>query len=331
MTRPPRLLLITPRFFGYENDIAAAFTRRGFDVQLIDERPSNASILRAMVRVAPQALARSVDRYYRALAERSELTELDRVLVIKGEVVPRWFLQRVRASSPDALFIYYTFDSVLNHPHLGRIIDLFDHHLSFENDLEFDGQRFVYKPLFYSPEFRPLKAGESREHDVAFIGTLHSDRYAFASRFASMFERAYIHLYVQARWYFLLQRARDRRLRSVRRSEVTFDKLDRAAVADVFRRSHAVLDMQHERQTGLTMRTFEVLASGALLVTTNPRAQRELGESGRVIVVSAEPTTAELAAVAARLAQPAPEGMPVGFDEHSVDAWVAGFADLRHA
>ena len=32
---------------------------------------------------------------------------------------------------------------------------------------------------------------------------------------------------------------------------------------------HAVLDIEHPKQVGLTMRTFEVLASGRKLITTN--------------------------------------------------------------
>jgi galactitol-specific phosphotransferase system IIB component len=38
----------------------------------------------------------------------------------------------------------------------------------------------------------------------------------------------------------------------------------------------AVLDIQHPKQTGLTMRTFEVLASGKKLITTNKSIQNEI-------------------------------------------------------
>jgi hypothetical protein len=46
-------------------------------------------------------------------------------------------------------------------------------------------------------------------------------------------------------------------------------------VAEVFARSKCVIDIQRTGQSGLTMRTFEALASGAVLVTTNEAIRNE--------------------------------------------------------
>jgi spore maturation protein CgeB len=202
---------------------------------------------------------------------------------------------------------------------------LFLHRYSFQLEANDAGLRL--KHLFYGPEFRPLGSSDARRYDVAFVGTLHSDRYRFVKRVLAGFGSAFVYFYSQARWFFLLKRMTDPRLRDVDSADVHFEKLDRASVAAAFRNSLAVLDMQHDQQSGLTMRSFEVLASGAYLVTTNPAASALSRE--RAIVVSAEPTDHEVADLVDRLRTlPVPTAAPEGFEQHSVDAWVEEFIQL---
>ena len=328
MTDAAKVLLISPRFFGYELDIAQAFERRGFAVEFIDERPSNSAAMKALFRVQPKALARSVDRYYRRLRV-GQRDDYALVLVIKGEVVPAWFLDDVARRSPRAKFVFYTFDSVANSPHAASLMPLFEHRFSFEEHAGGDGG-FVLKHLFYVPEFRPVGTSEPRRHDLAFIGTLHSGRYRFVKRVVAGFSRSFTYFYSQARWFFAIKRVTDARFREVPPADVHYAKLDRSTVAEIFRNSLAVLDMQHEQQRGLTMRSFEVLASGSYLVTTNEAAATgPLGATGRVIVMSPEPSPVEISQLSETLrALPIPTGPPAGFEQYSVDAWVQDFVDI---
>ena len=57
--------------------------------------------------------------------------------------------------------------------------------------------------------------------------------------------------------------------KNIKWSTISFNKLNLGEVASIFRKSQSVLDIQRYGQAGLTMRTFEVLASGSLLITTN--------------------------------------------------------------
>lgn len=322
------MLLISPRFFGYERDIASAFERKGLRVDFVDERPSNGAFIKAMFRVRPGLLRRSVDRYYRRTLERLAHDydyDYDLVLVVKGEVVPRWFLERVRELAPRAVFAFYTFDSLANSPHARSLKPVFEHRYSFQVEAHDPDLRL--KHLFYGPEFRPVATADPRRYDVAFVGTLHSDRYRFVKRVLAGFHSPFVYFYSQARWFFVVKRLVDARLRGVDGADVHFDKLDRASVADVFRNALAVLDMQHDQQSGLTMRSFEVLASGAYLVTTNPAASALAGE--RAIVVPATPSEQEVQALVDRLsALPVPTGAPAGFERHAVGAWVEEFVEL---
>jgi len=323
----PRALLISPSFFGYEQEIVDELGRQGLDAEFLDERPSNSSILKAIYRVNVRAAANQVDRYYRRVAKSMVWQDLSLVLVIRGEIVPPWFLTLVRSKAPDATIVFYSWDSVQNSSNFAKLLPFFDHLYSFEEGARELDDRFRIKHLFYSPSFSPLGEDTPRRFDGSFIGTLHSGRYAFAKRAFSSFRSSYTYFFVQARWYFALRRIFDRRYRAVPRRDVTFSKLTHAQVADVFRNSLAVLDMQHENQTGLTMRTFEVLASGAYLITTNASIRKtSLISTDRVIVVDEDVDPEQLIEILR--AKPVPDAAPEGFDEYSLQSWVRGFVEL---
>ncbi len=323
----PRALIVSPSFFGYEKEIAEEFGRQGFDVTLVDERPSNSSLAKALFRVSTASARPLIDHYYRRLVKREPWTGFDLVLVIRGEVVPPWFIQVVRSRSPESTVIFYSWDSVTNSSNFVRILPYFDHLFSFQPDTVEVDPRFRLKHLFYSTDFAPLGVESVRRFEGSFVGTLHSGRYAFVKRVLAAFHPHFEYFFVQAPWYFALRRRTDRRVRGIPRSEVSFEKLSRAHVADVFRNSLAVLDMQHENQKGLTMRTFEVLASGAYLVTTNPYIrQTPLFETGRVLIVDETVDSEELARNIR--SRPIPAGAPKGFEEYSLQSWVRGFVEL---
>lgn len=322
-----RALLVSPSFFGYEQEILDELAHQGLDAEFVDERPSNSSLLKAIYRVNVRAAANQVDRYYRRVARNISWQDLALVLVIRGEIVPPWFLTLVRSNAPDATIVFYTWDSVKNNSNFEKLLPYFDYLFSFEDDAQVLDDRFRIKHLFYSPSFYALGSDSPRRFEGSFVGTLHSGRYAFTQRILNSFESSYTYFFVQARWYFALRRIFDRRYRAVPRHDVSFSKLRRSQVAEVFRNSLAVLDMQHEDQAGLTMRTFEVLASGAYLITTNASIRNTpLMSTDRVIVVDEHVNPEQL--VALLRGRPVPRDAPDGFEVYSLSSWVRGFVEL---
>ncbi|NTY62231.1 glycosyltransferase [Mycolicibacterium sphagni] len=226
--------------------------------------------------------------FKRALAA---LGPLDVLLVLKGENAPRWFIEELQARNPGLRTIFYTWDSLRNAGRAEELFDLFDRRISFDpGDVNIRAD-IDYVPLFHSPVFTVARtATEARDIDLSFVGTLHSDRHSFVRRATAGIpaSRTSVRLYVQAQWYYWVGRALGR-FRGVRRDEVTFDKLGLEDVASLFARSRAVLDMQRTHQTGLTMRTFEVLAAGAALVTCNSAISDEpFYDSQYILIVDAD-------------------------------------------
>ena len=316
-------LVITPSFFGYQNDIVAELRRKGFATYLVDERPSNGSLERAICRVRKSLIGSRIERYYlRQLKVLADL-QLSFVIVIKAEVVPRWFLLELRQRHPGAKFIFYTFDALRNANNCFEVLDCFDERLTFDWN---DSQRgdFGYLPLFYSPHFSPVAATTlPRKYLCAFVGTLHTERYKFVNRLFVPGTPCYKFFYVQARWYFFVMKYLTREHRGVAWNEVSFESMDRSDVAEVFRNSLAVLDMQRAGQDGLTMRTFEVLASGSVLVTTNAGIVREpFYDATRVIIVPEKLDEADLDAVRSIIeGMSPPDGAPDSFEKYSLESW----------
>jgi len=326
-------LVVTPAFFGYEKDIVAEFERQGFATTLLDERPSNSAFVRAIARARKSLIGPKIDAYYRDWASKLHDVRLDLVLVIKAEVVPRWFLEILRTTNPNARFVFYTFDAIANASNCMDVIDLFDRKVTFDRADAAEHPGFEYLPLFYPSEFRPLEGDEaerSRRYELTFVGTLHSDRYRFVTTLSAGVSRAKNFFYVQARWYFALVKYVTREHANVRWSDVSFTPMTRAETAEAFRNSVAVLDMQRNGQTGLSMRTFEVLASGAMLVTTNSAITHEsFYDPARIIVVSSTPTSEDRRRVRRLIESARPAGSLDGVEQHSIENWVSRLASAK--
>jgi hypothetical protein len=264
-----RILFITPAFFGYEESIKNALIENGFVVDYFDERVSNNSFFKAVFRVKKDLLGAVITNYYKNILKLIEHIKYDYFFLIKGEVVPEFFILEFKQKNPSAKLIYYTYDSFNNNnKHSQFILKHFDKCFSFDFEDVANNPQLTLKHLFYSEEF-VLPQNSIRKFTMSFVGTLHSNRYVEIKQLFSKLTNTYAFFYSQAKWFFLYQKAASKVYRAIKWDEVSFKKLSKTDVAKIFASSRGVVDIQRYGQTGLTMRTFEVLASGAILVTTN--------------------------------------------------------------
>jgi len=320
-----RILLISPSFFGYEQAIQTALGRYGI-VDLFDERPGNSSLVKAAIRVGDRAVQRLTAAHFRGILKQTRGRRYTTVLIVKAELTPAWFVEELRARQPGAEFLFYAFDAIPDGSNPTRIVPLMDRAYSFDarDVARYPGLQL--KHLFYTPEFNDPPP-QQRRHSLAFVGTLHSDRYAFTRAIFAGRERTFAYFYVQARWYFFFQKYITRSARDVSWREVSFAKLPLHGVAEVFRNSEAVLDLQRSAQSGLTMRTFEVLASGAHLITANASIRDADFYDPRHITVVEDYSTEAVRDLIDHI--DAAPGRPHGFTRYSLDNWVLDFVHPR--
>ncbi|WP_139977486.1 hypothetical protein [Nocardioides litoris] len=325
---PGEALVVTPSFFGYERSIAAELESLGHRVTLLDERPDNTSYTKAAARVAPSLIAARLRRHYRDAAATLAGRRLSLVVVVKAEVVPVWFLDHLRRTNPGCVFVFYAFDSFANAPRGERLLDRFDHAFSFDRDDVARVPGLRYKPLFSAREFVPGAPLEHRPVDLAFVGTLHSGRYDVCRQLAPAGEVNDFFFYSPARWNHSLNRLRDPGVRAIPVADVSYTKRTRADVAEAFASARAVIDVQRTGQSGLTMRTFEVLATGAKLVTTNASITAEPFHDPRWVHVLPEDRAAwDVEALRRFVEDPTPVPADL-MAPYSIRSWVREFSDL---
>ena len=265
-----QILLVGPRFFGYEQDIANELRRQGAVVDFLPDRPFESPFMKAVTRYRRKWILPMADRYFLSSVESFGRTNYDLIFVIQGETVSINTITALRATYPKAQLVWYLWDSLRNKKSLIPNISLFDDCYTFdETDSKSYGMTF--RPLFFSPGFSQPATKHFKYH-LSFIGTAHSDRFRIISDvIGAMPEKAkgYWYLYLQARWVFWAQKLGNPAYRNANIAKFSFDPLSKQEVQTVFFDSLAILDIEHPRQTGLTMRSFETMGAGKKLITTN--------------------------------------------------------------
>jgi hypothetical protein len=268
-----RILFFAPSFFGYEREIASGMRVLGAEVDLFDERPGNGFFTKALIRIRRSLLALRIAAYYNRIIERTRDRNYDYILFIKGEAVSAANIGLMRKLHPHAVFILYFWDSLRNNRNGRKILPLFDRVLSFDRVDCAAESLLIHRPLFYLDAYRDCADIQERDNDLLFIGTVHSDRFAFAKKVKSLCSNAGLRtkfiFFFQSPPLFVVRRLFDRSFRGTKVSDFRFRALKKDDIASLVGKSSAVLDVQHPNQKGLTMRTIEVLGARRKLVTTN--------------------------------------------------------------
>ena len=265
-----RVLLVMPKFFGYENEVRLALEQLGATVDWLPDRAFDSPVLKGLTRLSPYLVIPFIDDYYQNLLKNFSAPKYDKILVINGQTISYELLSRLRVENPNAELILYMWDSIKNRPNVLKNISLFDKALSFDKQSvkEFG---FKHRPLFFSPGFKPSLNLDFSYH-LSFIGTAHSDRYDVIDKVKKNLPpdlNCYWYIYLQAKWVYQVYRLTKPAHHKSKLEEFKFEPLHKNEVQLKFSQSFAILDIEHPNQTGLTMRTIEAFGAHKKLITTN--------------------------------------------------------------
>lgn len=281
-----RILFLAPCFFGYERDIRGEIERRGAVVDWMPDRPFNTPLMTALTKLKTELVQPAANRLYDRLLDQFGATSYDYILVVNGQTLSHTMLARLRSRFKNAHVILYMWDSIDNRRSVVKNLTLFDSVFSFDPQCA-QSHGMIFRPLFYSKGFEQPVV--DFEYQISFIGTAHTDRYAVVSELKKGLApdiNAFWYLYLQAPWVFHYYRATDPLVRRAKREEFQFKPIDKGMVQSVFARSRSILDIEHPKQRGLTMRTFETMGAGKKLITTNKLIENyDFFASGNVCVV----------------------------------------------
>lgn len=268
-----KILFFSPAFFKYENMIANKMQEMGAEVDMYDVRSVTGAFERALLKISPAIFKKRSQKYYEKIIEKHKGKDYNYILIVKCDMTPVSILQRFKTEYPNAKLCLNLWDSVDNIPGIAKKFKYFDTLHSFDlNDCE-KYKELKFRPLFFGDQFRKEMHAGHYKNDVSFLGTIHSDRYAVIKQVQEIAKekglKCYWFLYLQSKFIYSFYKFTKNEFRNVDKDTFRFEKMSASDIAKVVDESKIILDIQHPKQTGLTMRTIEMIGMNKKLITTN--------------------------------------------------------------
>ncbi|WP_195927083.1 lipopolysaccharide biosynthesis protein [Turicibacter sanguinis] len=266
------ILFISPIFFDYHEKIIKRLESYGANVDFFDERPSNKSYMKALLRSKmKEKLDFYIESYYESIFQTIKNKKYDNLLVIKGEIIPINFIVKFREKYPEAKINLMMYDSIDNYPHIRLKASYFDKCFSFDKN-DCDRYGFSFRPLFFVPEYEENEIQDCPKYDLTFIGTIHSDRLKIIDEINMQLDEnlnRYYYFYIPTKLIYIIKYFINPLFRKKSIKDFKFEPLPSKIVAEKIKSSNVIIDIEHPNQTGLTMRTIEMLGAKKKIITTN--------------------------------------------------------------
>lgn len=268
-----RVLFFYLSTFNYENEIKWAMEREGAVVDAFNERPTNNVFARILIRLNRNLIGKYISTYYTKIIEKTRNSKYDFIFFIKGESLSPTIVQNLREAHPEAKIVMYYWDSIANNLNAKNLLGCFDKVLSFDkNDSKMMNLKFL--PLFYIPQYAELAEKRvEQKYDMMFVGTTHSERFEFVNAISDQIKKqggkCFTWFYFPSKLNFYKLKLDNPRFRSAKIENFNFKPMTIERLLELYAESRIQIDMQHPKQTGLTMRTIETLGAKKKLITTN--------------------------------------------------------------
>ena len=318
-----KILFITTQFYGYEKAIIRSLKDHGADLQVYYDDPVSYTRIKFLKSAISRGTRTFVNRHYRAyILRKTAPRKFDYIFFLKGSIMSEPFLKALRSNHPGALLIQYQWDSLANFNN-AHLIHCFDVSYTFDKA---DAERvpaLTYIPTFALDEFFDIhnkKQSKKEDLDVSFVGSNHSDRLQILRNLRRKLKKAgfayrfYLYLPILVSLKSVLI------TRKMKREEFTMGPLSRRKYKKLLLRSRYVLDLPSPKQTGVSLRTYEALASGCGLITTSKTISQEpFFDEKHIFIVEPDFLNESIPALLRREHSHDPL---LSFDEYSLSSWV---------
>jgi hypothetical protein len=265
------VLLVSPQTFSYHETICDALRQIGFNPIWWNDKASVSTLYKLALRLLPRLTRIVTEQHFIEKIDRMPADSVDHILLIKAEGITVRVVRQLRARHPRATLGLHLWDSKENAKGIDRLVSLADAVSSFDPvDARQNGWK--YRPLFARNVSMSADAYQPKVFDWCFIGTIHSDRHRVISRLRKATGGAthsFVFAYFQSPMVMKIRKLIDWTLWYAPRGTLSTMPMSATDVARIIAQSRAVLDIEHPRQRGLTMRAIETLLAGNKLLTTN--------------------------------------------------------------
>ncbi|WP_272580779.1 hypothetical protein [Providencia sp. PROV266] len=260
--------LLSPKFFGYENDIALELKKLGANVFLFDEKPFKSTFGKALIRFNLNKIIHYHKKKYFKEILIKNANNIDILIIINPESIYPKILENVKKTNPKVKIITYMWDSFLNKPEARKLISVSNSFFTFDPK---DAERYSLRklPLFYVSEYKKINFKRDFKYNSCFIGTAHSQRFSLVKKITKNLNRNFLFFYTPSLYVFLYKKFICQELNNLKLKDISTKKMSREDIISVFNNTKVIIDINHPSQIGLTMRTIETLGAKRKLITTN--------------------------------------------------------------
>lgn len=270
-----KILLFVPKFFGYELDIKKELENLGAKVFYFDARPKNDFITKVFIRLnLKKMIQKKIDKYYQNIITNTKDESIDYLFLVDPETIDNKKIENIKKQHNNIKVYTYMWDSVNNRKKSLEILPVSDRFFTFDKMDKKINDKIEFLPLFYINDYKDIAEDRSDIcYDFSFIGTIHSDRYKVIKKFEQFAEKnnmkTFFYFYSPSKILFFFQKLLKKDFRNIDKKDISYVSLNKKDVVDIVRKSKSIIDIHHPRQSGLTMRTLEILGAKRKLFTTN--------------------------------------------------------------
>ena len=251
-----RILLIGINFYDYEAYICQKIKSQGNDVIHVSAAPKMAKFA-----IVPHLVKKLyIYIHQKLIIKRFKHTIFDIILFIVGRQLSHDFMYNLKRDHPNAKFILYLWDDVNRVKNFHSNKQFYDEIYSFDcADCKKYG--FKYLPLFFIDNYR-MKKTFPLKTKIFSTFAIHSDRIDITKKLLSSTNASANIIFISFRQWLLKEKLE-------KRIHIKPWRISMKKVIDMVSHTLSLFDIQHPSQNGLTIRTFEALASNTKLITTN--------------------------------------------------------------
>lgn len=274
-----KVLYIGTPFFNYYKKIISEFEAQGYSVDYYNDRPSESSFAKGMIKIRKSLMSSLIQKYFDKIMSETKEKSYDLVFIVNCKVFTPVMIQQLRDSQKSARFILYMWDSLTLYPNSKELIPIFDKAYSFDFDDCDKIEKLNFLPLFYSKDYEKLghEDVKEREYDIVSVCTAHPNRYKMMHELFPKLQSKGICIFSYMflnKLQYLYNKVFVPEFKGAKSSEFRFKSLSEEENLAVLRKSNTVFDMQHNKQSGLTMRTIETLGAKRKMITTNANIKK---------------------------------------------------------
>mgnify|MGYP001012672482 CR=1 FL=1 len=274
-----KILYIGTPIFNYHKKIILELESQGYSVDYYNDRPSDSSFIKGMIKVRESWMRVVIQRYFNKILTETKDKNYDLVFIVNCKVFTPVMIEHLRDVHKSARFRLYMWDSLKLYPNSKKLIPIFDIAYSFDSEDCSRVDKLNFLPLFYTKDYERIGQDSvmESEYDIVSICTAHPNRYKIIHQLFPELKQRGIKIFSYMflnKLQYIYNKMFIQEFKNARNCEFEFTPLSEDESLAIIRKANTIFDIQHNRQSGLTMRTIETLGAKRKLITTNTNIKK---------------------------------------------------------